>query len=135
MAIVPDQSRSFSGTQGLGAQVLYMSLCSGTHAVASTSVATHFVKAETSVSPVHATLAAGSWSGSNASGTFTATTLSGAGTMTFTYSASVGTIYGYTITTGTGITGTLVAAENFGTPQVITANGDKISVVPKLAVV
>jgi hypothetical protein len=44
----------------------------------------------------------------------------------------VGTIYGYAITTGTGLTGTLVGVELFSPAQVITANGDKISVIPKL---
>lgn len=138
MAIVPDQSRSFAGTQGLGAQALYLQLYINDVTPAATHVATHFVPSITSVTPHSATLAAGSWGGANSNGTMFATILSSSGTMTFTYSASIGTVYGYTITTGTLsgtlAAGTLVAVERFGTPQVITANGDKISIVPKLAV-
>lgn len=135
MAIVPDESRSFAGTAGLSKAHTYLSLFTNDQTIGAGAVVGSFTKGETSVTPVNATLYSGSWGGSNSNGTFTATQLTTAGTFTFTYSASVGTIFGYAISTGTGLTGNLVAAERFGTPQDVTASGDKISVVVKLAIV
>jgi hypothetical protein len=133
MAITSDESRAFLGVKALAFGSLFLNVCTGTHTVAATSVATHFVKGETSVAPATSYyLPMGSWSGANSAGTYTATQLTTGGTFTFTYSASVGTIYSYAITTGSGLTGTLVGAEMFSPAQVITANGDKISVVVKL---
>jgi hypothetical protein len=133
MAIVPDESRAFLGKGALAAQALYLNLFTNNQTVGAAAVVGSFTKGETSVTPgTSVPLAAASWSGSNSAGTYTATQLTTGGTFTFTYSASVGTIYGYAISTGTGLTGTLVGAENFSPAQVITANGDKISVVVKL---
>jgi hypothetical protein len=135
MAIVPDESRAYLGLKALSQAHHYLSLFTNNQSVGAGAVVGSFTKGETSVSPVNATLYSGSWSGSNSNGTYTATQLTTGGTFTFTYSASVGTIYGYAISTGTGMTGTLVGAETFSPAQVITANGDKISVVVKLATV
>jgi hypothetical protein len=135
MAIVPDESRAFLGIGALKAQNLFLSLFTNNQSIGAGAVVGSFTKGETSVSPTNATLYSGSWGGSNSNGTYTATQLTSGGTFTFTYSASVGTIYGYAVSTGTGLTGTLVGAEVFSPAQVVNNNGDKISVVVKLATV
>lgn len=139
MAIVPDESRAFLGKTGLAAQNLYISLYTNDQTVGVGAVVGSFTKSETNIgtgpagnSNACGTLFSGSWGGANASGTYTATQVSYGGTYSWTYNATTGTIYGYAISTGTGMTGTLAGAERFATPQNITASGDKISVVVKL---
>src|SRR5574341_2000872 len=95
MAIVPDQSRAFFGTEGLISNTLYLSLL-GTAAmptIAAGSVCGSFTALPVASGYVNATLAGTGWSASAASGTTTVVY----GTQSFTFTGSVGNVQGYLI--------------------------------------
>jgi len=133
MAITPDISRNFLGTQGLVSQTLYLNLL-GTAAmatIAAGSVVGSFTPIAEASGYINATMAGTGWSSTASAGTSTVTY----GTQVFSFTGSVGNVQGYTITTGTNNTGTLVAVEAFATAQMVSANGDKINIVPTIKIV
>lgn len=134
MAITPDVSRQWLGTQGLVAQALYLSLFSDDETLGAATVAGSLTEV-TGGGFAYKTIAGTMWSASSASGTSTMVLGGANATQTWTFTGSVGNVYGYSICDGTGITGNLVAAEKFATAQMVSANGDKISIVPTIKLV
>lgn len=130
MAIVPDISRLFLGTNALTAQTLYLNLFSDDETIGAATVAGSFTVV-TGGGYVQCTLAGTGWTGGNSGGTCSTTYA----TQAFPFTGSVGNVYGYAITTATGITGNLVGAEKFATAQMVSASGDQINIVPTLKLV
>ncbi len=136
MAITSDQARGELGLLGVN-RTLYINLF-GTAAVTigTGSVAGSF-NCLTGGGYAEGTLTGTVWSHAAAGGT---STYSYAGTYTNTFTGSLGNAQGYTITTSTtgtfaAMQGSLVAVENFATPQMISANGDVIKVIPQIKMV
>jgi len=137
MAITPDQSRQDLGLNGLN-RTLYINLL-GTAAmatIAAGSVAGSYVNLPAGSGYACGTIAGTAWGAASAGGTSTFTD----GTFVTTFTGSVGNVQGYAITTAVAGTfaapqGTLVAIEAFNTAQMVSANGDKINVVPTIKLV
>lgn len=137
MAITPDQSRKDLGLNGLN-RTLYINLL-GTAAmatIAAGSVAGSYVNVAAGAGYACGTLVGTSWGASSTGGTSTFTN----GTTTWTFTGSVGNVQGYAITTAVAGTfaapqGTLVAIEAFNAAQMVSANGDKINVIPTVKLV
>lgn len=133
MAITADICRNFLGTAGLTAQTLYLNLL-GTAAmptITAATVAGSLTDLADGSGYINATLAGTGWTASAAGGTTTVSY----GTQIFSFTGSVGNVQGYSITTGTSNTGNLVAVEAFATAQMVSANGDKINIVPTIKIV
>ncbi len=137
MAITPDQSRQDLGLNGLN-RTLYISLL-GTAAmatIAAGSVCGSYVNIAAASGYACGTLVGTSWGASSAGGTSTFLN----GTTTWTFTGSVGNVQGYCISTAVAGTfaapqGTLVAIETFSAAQMVSANGDKINVIPTIKLV
>lgn len=137
MAVTPDISRQTIMEFGLN-RTLYINLL-GTAAMATIgtgSVAGSFVNLPAGSGYACGTISGATWQHAAAGGTSTYT----GGTFTTTFTGSVGNVQGYAITTAVAGTfaapqGTLVAVETFSSAQMVSANGDKINVVPTVKMV
>ncbi len=136
MAITSDQARGELGLLGLN-RTLYINLFgTGAVTIGTGSVAGSFA-CLTGSGYAEGTLVGTLWTHAAAGGT---STYSYGGTYANTFTGSLGNAQGYTITTATtgtfaAMQGSLVAAENFATAQMVSANGDKINVVPQVKLV
>ena len=137
MAITPNICRQDLGLNGLN-RTLYINLL-GTAAMATIgtgSVAGSYVNLPAGSGYACGTIAGTAWAATSAGGTTTILN----GTFVTTFTGSVGNVQGYCLTTSVAGTfaepqGTLVAIETFATAQMVSANGDKINVIPTVKLV
>jgi len=120
----PDQIVSFFGTQGLTSETLYMNLCTNDVTINADTVSGSLTVASGG-GYAQKTIAGTSWTGTVATAEHCTVTLP---EQVFTFTGSVGVVYGWAITEGAGLTGDLVAVGKFNQGQMIGDNGDAIAV-------
>lgn len=123
----PNIVASFLGTGVLTRQTLYLNLFTNDVTIAAGTVAGSLTVASGG-GYAQKTLTGDSWTGTSVGGTCTIT----APEQTFAFTGTVGNVYGWALTTGSGLTGNLVTAQRFPEEQMIGGDGDSIAMTPTL---